>query len=183
MKSDRKVAWPKSRIGPNVNELCVEMRKNKNVPYAGRESLRMQSESNDELEVSKGRRSADEEKVKQFRDEFLEIASMHEGNEGNLSCDEQCSDSSISDKAEAETGGIWNMESSPRKCFQQILMDFQNKYQNKENSTSQETLACILDRLTKIEWRVDEITNKSPKNPPRNQNRSIVDFNIFVCKN
>ena len=49
----------------------------KDVPYAGRESLRIQSESNDELEVSKSRISADEEKVKKYRDESLEIASMH----------------------------------------------------------------------------------------------------------
>ena len=54
----------------------------KDVPYAGRESLRIQSESNDELEVSKSRISADEEKVKKYRDEILEIASMHKEMKG-----------------------------------------------------------------------------------------------------
>ena len=58
------------------------------------------------------------------------------------------------------------MESSPGRCFNDIKMDPQKNYQNKENSTSQETLPCILDRLTKIEGRVDEITKKSKENSP-----------------
>ena len=151
----------------------------KDVPHAGRESLRIQSESNDELEVSKSRILADEEKVKKYRDEILEIASMHEG---NLSRDEQDTVSSISDEAEVQFGGIWNIESSPGKCFNKMQMDPQNKYQNKENSTSQETLACILDRLTKIEGRVDEITKKSTENPPKNEKISSVDFTIFFAR-
>ena len=97
--------------------------------------------------------------------EILENASMHEGNEGNLSRDEQDSVSSISDEAEAHFGGIWNMGSLPGRCFNNIKMDPQKNYQNKENSTSQGTLACILDRLTKIEGRVDEITKKVKKFP------------------
>ena len=89
---------------------------------------------------------------------------MHEG---NLSRDEQDTVSSISDEAEVQFGGIWNIESPPGKCFNKIQMDPQNKYQNKENSTSPETLACILDRLTKIEGRVDEITKKVKKIPKK----------------
>ena len=141
----------------------------KDVPYAGRESLRIQPESNDDLAVSKRTISADEEKVKKYRDETLKTASMHEGNEGNLSPDEQDSVSSISHEAKAEFGGIWNMESSHRKCFNKIQMDLQNKYQNKENSKSQETLAFTLDRLTNIEGRVDEIAKKSKENFPQNK--------------
>ena len=154
----------------------------KDVPYAGRESLRIQSESNDEFEVSKSTISADEEKVKKYRDKILEIASMHEGNEGNLSRHEQDSVSSISDEAEAHFGGIWNMESSPGRCFNNIKMDPQKNYQGKENSTNQETLACILDRLTKIDGRVDEITKKSKENSQKNEKISPVDFNIFFAR-
>ena len=46
-------------------------------------------------------------------------------------------------------------------------LTYRKNYQNKENSTSQETLACILDRLTKIEGRVDEITKKVKKIPQK----------------
>lgn len=154
----------------------------KDVPYNGRESLRVPSESNDELEASKSRISADEERVKQYRDEILEIASMHEGNEGISSHEEQDSLSSTSDEDEIVTGDIWNMESSPGKNFNHLLMDFKNKYQKNETSTSQETLACILDRLTKIEGRVDGITKKSQQNSQEKEETSTVDFNIFFAR-
>ena len=117
----------------------------KYVPYAGRESLRIQSESNDELEVSKSRISADEEKVKKYRDEILEIASMHEGNEGNLSRDEQDSVSSISDEAEAHFGGIWNMESSPGRCFNNIKM-FPQKKLSKQRKLNKSRNSCMHSR-------------------------------------
>ncbi len=81
----------------------------KDVPYAGRELLRLMSEGIDELKISKRRISTEEEKAKQYRDEILEIAaSMNdEGSEEKFSSkptnEENHSDSS-SEMAKSETG-------------------------------------------------------------------------------
>ncbi len=107
---------------------------------------------------------------------------MHKGNKEISSHEEQGSILSTSDVDEIDTEDICNMESSPGKIFNQLLKGFKNKYKENETSTNQETLACILDRLTKIEGRVDEITKKSQHSSQKKEEASTVDFNIFFAR-
>ena len=142
--------------------------------YAGRESFSIpdSTETNNESskEVEKGtekRISLDEDKAKKYREEILEVASMHESLK-----EDDISETSESEVCEEEAGELDNSDfivtSEIMDSPYEKNLDSSKHGKNNEVCQDPGLLEQILVRLTDVEKRVDNIISDFG---PNNENR------------